>query len=68
MYLPKADFHYETGNIIAFSHANCNSVHKRLKSDVALILYVNGCEDLITDKTYVEEAKERVEEAEANMQ
>ena len=37
---------------------------KALKSDVALVLYINGCEKLITDETYIEEAKERVADAE----
>ena len=55
-------------NVIMWGIKSFNKAPKRLKSDIALILYVNGCEDLITDKTYVEEAKERVEEAEANMQ
>ena len=41
---------------------------KRLKSDVALILYVSGCEDLITDEKYVEEAERRIAEAEASME
>ena len=55
-------------NVIMWGIKSFDKAPKRLKSDIALILYVNGCEDLITDKTYVEEAKERVEEAEANMQ
>ena len=41
---------------------------RRLKSDVALILYINSCEDLITDEKYVEEAERRIAEAEANME
>ena len=40
---------------------------KALKSDIALVLYISGCEDLITDEVYLEEAKERITEAEANM-
>ena len=55
-------------NVIMWGIKSFDKAPKRLKSDIALILYVNGCEDLITDETYLEEAKERVEEAEANMQ
>lgn len=54
-------------NAIMWNVATFDRAHKRLKSDIALILYINGCEDLITDETYIEEAKQRVAEAEANM-
>ena len=55
-------------NGIMWEIATFDSVHKRLKSDVALILYVNGCEDLITDKTYIEEVKQRITKAEASVE
>ena len=54
-------------NVIMWGMKPFSKAPKRLKSDIALILYVNGCEDLITDETYIEEAKERVAEAETNM-
>ena len=38
-------------------------VKKYWKSDVAVVLISLGADDLITDPTYLEEAKQRIEEA-----
>ena len=51
-------------NVIMWGMKPFNKAPKRLKSDIAVVLYISGCEDLITDETYIEEAKERVADAE----
>lgn len=48
-------------NGIMWEIATFNDVHRILKSDVALILYVNGFKDLILEQSYLEEAKKRIE-------
>ncbi len=42
-----------------------NKVKKSRKSDVALVLVLWGDEDLVTDETYLAEAKKRIAEHEA---
>ena len=38
-------------------------VSKYFKSDTAVVLVVLGAEDLVTDKAYLAEAKQRIEQA-----
>lgn len=40
-----------------------SQVPKRKKSDTALVLVLWGDEDLVTDSTYLQEAKKKIEQA-----
>ena len=45
-----------------------NKVVKYFKSDTAVVLVSLGAEDLVTDATYLAEAKDRIAEAEEKQQ
>ena len=45
-----------------------NKVNKKKKSDCALVLVLWGDEDLVTDEKYLEEAKKRIAEHEAQQE
>jgi len=50
-------------NLIIEGSCTFKRVAKYFKSDTAVVLVVLGAEDLITDPAYLEEAKQRIAEA-----